>query len=98
MADEKRPDPIDYKNFKKYLKKNGVEKAMGYLDALIHVNENIETLFKHFDPKLERYTNSSPHRVKSHLKDFKAQTNYLIKQINDSKILDTPGNEDQLTL
>jgi hypothetical protein len=74
-------EPVNLVKFKEYLEKYGPERAQGYFDAIIDMSKNIDTLFYHYDSKFEMYRCGTPHNVKSHLTEFKEQTDDLIDEV-----------------
>jgi hypothetical protein len=86
------PDPINYKNFRKYLKENGRERALGYLDAIKAMNENVESCFDHYDERFKTFTGSSPNRVRTKVKTFVSEVQFMINKIDQSKILVEPND------
>ncbi len=78
------PVLINIKTLKKYREKHGAEQAQGYLDALIHMSGNIEGLFTYVHPRWEIEVDASPSRVRTGLKNFKNEIDYLIKLVEKS--------------
>lgn len=81
------PDPINLKTFKKYLNENGPERAKGYLDAIIAMNENIEACFFHYNAELKMEMGSSPNRTATSVKKFIDEMEYLVSKVQSSELL-----------